>query len=311
MDRQTFLAKLLESKNTVPVGKGWQHCQICKEKFVDHSDGAEEPEKQLRLPCHKRHTMGSACITKWLEQHNSCPICRQELFPAEVAELDNDDVDGEEDDGYDESDGYTDYDEYDEDDSDYPRYREIRSLYDLPVGERQINEVFSAIFYRLGFTGVNHPTKSVALLIARRIWDEDIIQNDSSFSGSRRTCGNASFAAACVYAATWLSCQEISGGRRGFHKRTTIQIAEHNPCITKDCIRRVYRTIYDHRHKIVTADALERIAAKDIMTGINRFPVWRPRRTPRTVEPHSARRRQRDVSTPAQRRRRQRNDQTN
>lgn len=93
MDRQTFLAKLLESKNTIPVGKGWQHCHICKEKFVDHSDGAEEPEKQVHLPCHKKHTMGTACIIKWLEQHNTCPLCREELFPAEVAELDSDDED--------------------------------------------------------------------------------------------------------------------------------------------------------------------------------------------------------------------------
>lgn len=226
MDRQTFLAKLLESENTIPIGEGWQHCQISKEKFGDQSDGTGDFEKQVKLPCHRTHTMGAECITKWLEQNNTCPICRHELFPA-VAKPDSD-GDGDEEDEEDEFDGYTGYDEYDEDNSDSSPYHELRSLYDLPVGVRQIDDVFSAIFYRLGFTGLNHPTEKVASLIARRMWNEDIIQYDSSFSSSQWTLGNANFAAACVYAATWLSRQVISGGRLGFHKRTTTQIAEHN-----------------------------------------------------------------------------------
>ena len=34
--------------------------------------------------------MGSHCVTKWLEKHNTCPICSAELFSAPV-ETDEDD----------------------------------------------------------------------------------------------------------------------------------------------------------------------------------------------------------------------------
>ena len=180
MDRQTFLANLLESKNVVRLGKGWSYCSICRENFGDQSDGIEEPEVQVYLPCHKTHTMGSHCITKWLEHNNTCPICRHELFPAEVTELDEDE----------EFYRFADYYGYEETDHEYSPYPEIQSFYDLPAGE----------------------------------------------------------------------------------------------------------------HSIVTADALERTNAEDIMTGINRFPVWRARRSRETPRPIEPRRRQRNVASPAQRR---------
>ncbi len=80
MDRPTFLSKLLEEQNRVRVGEGSQDCFICKESFGEPSDGDEEVEYQVRLPCHEKHTIGSRCITKWLKQHNTCPICSTELF---------------------------------------------------------------------------------------------------------------------------------------------------------------------------------------------------------------------------------------
>lgn len=71
--------------------------------------------------------------------------------------------------------------------------------------------------------------------------------------------------------------------------------------------------IYYRRHEIVTPDVLELIGEKDIMTGMNRFPVWRAKRsreTPHPIERYSVRLRQRDIATPAQRRRRERNRRT-
>ncbi|XP_046863891.1 E3 ubiquitin-protein ligase RNF181-like [Xenia sp. Carnegie-2017] len=56
-----------QSRNTA-IGK--LPCPICLEKY-------EKEEMYVQLPCdHKFH---ETCIMRWLEQTNSCPVCRYEL----------------------------------------------------------------------------------------------------------------------------------------------------------------------------------------------------------------------------------------
>ncbi|GAB2217638.1 hypothetical protein Droror1_Dr00000841 [Drosera rotundifolia] len=45
-------------------------CAICKEKLVVGDEMQE-------LPC--KHTFHPPCLKPWLDEHNSCPICRHEL----------------------------------------------------------------------------------------------------------------------------------------------------------------------------------------------------------------------------------------
>lgn len=65
------------SINAMPVVKITQrhirsnsHCPVCQDKFELGSEARQ-------MPCD--HMYHSDCIVPWLIQHNSCPVCRQEL----------------------------------------------------------------------------------------------------------------------------------------------------------------------------------------------------------------------------------------
>ena len=47
-------------------------CAICMYDFTD-------AELLLQLPCHPAHVFHNGCIQEWLDKHNQCPMCREEV----------------------------------------------------------------------------------------------------------------------------------------------------------------------------------------------------------------------------------------
>ncbi|CAD6575003.1 MAG: hypothetical protein ASARMPREDX12_007057 [Alectoria sarmentosa] len=73
-----FLARILTIENSVTFESS-QDCIICQEKCGTLSPETGIMELEVRLPC--SHTVGSACIAKWLATNNTCPLCRRPFFP--------------------------------------------------------------------------------------------------------------------------------------------------------------------------------------------------------------------------------------
>lgn len=78
---ETFLNELLQTTNSVQSDDQDRDCVICLQETGTMNRDTGFIELQLRLPC--SHIVGSGCITIWLKENNSCPLCRREFFPTQ------------------------------------------------------------------------------------------------------------------------------------------------------------------------------------------------------------------------------------
>ena len=76
---EAFLDGLLQTTNITQSDD--QNCVICLQETGKISRETGYVELLVRLPC--THLVGSGCISRWLTENNSCPICRREFFPAQ------------------------------------------------------------------------------------------------------------------------------------------------------------------------------------------------------------------------------------
>lgn len=77
-DKEVFLSEGFAFPKVSTLAADEIACAICQEelhKITDISAGTERP-----VLIHSKHLLGESCIRSWLEEHNSCPVCRQILF---------------------------------------------------------------------------------------------------------------------------------------------------------------------------------------------------------------------------------------
>ena len=79
---EAFRSQLLRDENRVQPCSD-QPCMICLTQCDTLCPETGIVEWEVRLPC--KHTVGSSCITKWLDPsgaaNNTCPMCRYVFFP--------------------------------------------------------------------------------------------------------------------------------------------------------------------------------------------------------------------------------------
>ncbi len=76
---EAFFTQILRTESTVqPDGES---CCICLQQYGTIFPESGFVEIEVRLPCN--HAFGSACILRWLQNSNTCPICRETFIPPE------------------------------------------------------------------------------------------------------------------------------------------------------------------------------------------------------------------------------------
>lgn len=277
MERAAFLSRLRLRKNTVQVDEG-EKCIICEQKYGTMSSETETGERKVRLPCNAEHTVGYDCIDTWLEVHNTCPVCEQQLFEPDYEDEDEEDEDAR-------------Y-EYNEDhlchaqqwaaitpDSDY--YYEEMDPQDIEVyrkdGLQQTTILCLELCDALGFEAPDHPIRYVAGLVASWVWPPVDLEDDPPLS-------DCSIAAACVYAATHLTRQRTSATGVVDNRRSVQSIARVCEA-SETSIHAIYEWIYD-ANPTLTREMLSRMGARRASRVWPRLPEPRePRAWTRLPEP--------------------------
>lgn len=235
MDRQSFLSQLLNVKNVVQAAEG-EDCIICREPYVALGSETGPVEKQIRLPCDAKHTVGSNCITMWLQEHNTCPICRHPLFPNPPTRNDEED---------------------DEDDED--GWSDVSEDQDIGVGLPEMKYLCQVLCNNLGFdASQNHPVRDIAIQVAQRVWYTDIVQAEPSYAE------NFHLAAACVYMASFLVCRRL-------RIRDILRVSP----LIRDGIVNAYERLDGELDEILDEELCRRVGTVDMEEVLRRLPKMR------------------------------------
>lgn len=165
-----------------------EECAICQEKYGTPTSA----EYKIQLPCCGKHAMGSKCIGTWLRKNNTCPLCRQEFFPESGYKIDED------------GNYYSDEDEVEDEDDDY---RDISDGYDqqqLDSALYHVRKFCHVLCYKLGLRAPGDLAVHVATELAHRLCHFQV------FPDCATHVDFLNLAAACIYMASYITWQPLT-----------------------------------------------------------------------------------------------------
>lgn len=220
---ETFLNELLQTANSVPSDDQNRDCVICLQETGTMSRDTGLIELQLRLPC--RHIVGSGCITTWLRENNSCPLCRREFFPSQPRSyFEHDELESE-----------------DEDDGD----QEDENQVDFEIRQVMFEDLCEEFCIQLGLDDI---TIQTAQNICQNISDRGVLFLIVSGVHDYAIVALAVYIASCV-----------AGHARSPREICRVRDENDDPIlesygISCDNIREAYDTVYDRREELIDYD---------------------------------------------------------
>ena len=244
-NRWSFLDELLCMGNSEKLrmeADADEECAICQEKY----NTPTSVEYKIQLPCCGKHTMGSKCIETWLYQHNTCPLCRQEFFPANSVEYSPDDFDDDED--------------VNNTEEDYER--------GLDVDLGYVRHFCHQICHELGLRAPGDLVMHIAIEVAQRGCFYHVFQSQPTHVD----CINQ--AAACVYMASHLTCQPLTMDEIAYGFQIVDGLdPESSFVLSEDTIADAYLYLDEALYDIMDEQLCQLLRTDDMAQVIDRLPV--------------------------------------
>lgn len=242
-NRWSFLDELLCMGNSEKLrmeADADEECAICQENYNTPTSG----EYKIQLPCCGKHTMGSKCIETWLCRQNTCPLCRQEFFPAN---------------------SFGDY-PFDFDEDEDVNYTEEDYERGLDVDLGLVRQLCHQLCHELGLRAPDLVIH-IAIEVAQRGCFYHVFQNQPTYVD----CLNQG--AACIYMASHLTNQPLTMDEIvvGFDPGTAF-------ILTEATITDAYQCLDEAVYDIMDEQLCQLLRTDDMAQAIGRLPVSQRRR---------------------------------
>ncbi len=258
---EAFFTQILRAESSVqPDGES---CCICLQQYGTISPESGLVETEVRLPCN--HAFGSACIVRWLQNSNTCPICRETFIPPthrpsiEPAIMDGQEANDNESDDNESDDNESDDNESDDNESDDNESNDNES--DVNESDPGWDHMTTALHTYTACCDALSLRNSIRNLVQKMIRTGDSELDLLSDFGAEETV------AACIYMAS-----DLLGHPKSFEE---VRIAAN---ASERYMQDAYKEMYTHQRELLEGIWVDEFGHGDLETALETLwpPSWLP-----------------------------------